>query len=220
VGESERELSQLAAQVAADPGAPGFELLAEHHRRAGRAADAERVLRNGLAANPDAHAARALLALVLGDARRGAEARAELLQIGTRLLAASEPVQELAPDATLSEDELEDAFAQAETDREQLIDPNRVAAEAVLHADAGADDGLREDAAESAYTPGRTFVTETMARLLDTQGDARGAARIRAALTAEGDERSMPGRPERATRRKHKVAILERWLANLRSNWV
>jgi hypothetical protein len=177
------------------------------------------VLRAGLAADPDAHAARALLALVLGDARRGAEARAELLQIGTRLLAAAEPVG-VAADATLSEDELEDAFAQAETDREQLIDPNRVAAEAVLHADAGADDGLREDAAESAYTPGRTFVTETMARLLDNQGDTRGAERIRAALTAEGDERSMPGRPARARRRKQTVTILERWLANLRRNWV
>jgi hypothetical protein len=219
VGESQRELSQLAARVAADPGAPGFELLAEHLRRAGRAADAERVLRAGLAADPDAHAARALLALVLGDARRGAEARAELLAIGTRLLAASEPAQAAASDATLSEDELEDAFAQAETDREQLIDPNRVAAEAVLHADAGADDGLREDAAESAYTPGRTFVTETMARLLDNQGDTRGAERIRAALTAESGERRTPG-PARPARRKHTVAILERWLANLRRNWV
>jgi hypothetical protein len=214
VAESERELTLLAARVAADPGGPGFERLAEQYRRAGRAADAERVLRSGLDANPDAHAARALLALVLGDARRGADARAELLQIGTRLLAAHDAGAE-----ALSEDELEDAFAQAETDRDELIDPNRVAAEAVLHADAGADDGLREDAAESAYTPGRTFVTETMARLLDTQGDARGAARIRAALSAEGTEQRVPA-PARNTRRKQTVAVLERWLANLRRNWV
>jgi hypothetical protein len=57
-----------------------------------------------------------------------------------------------------------------------------------------------------------------MARLLDRQGDARGAARIRAALAAES-----PPPPERrrlrTRQRAHTVAILERWLANLRRDW-
>jgi hypothetical protein len=221
VGESDERMAELAAQVAADPGAPGFALLAELHRRAGRRADAEQVLRAGLAASPDDHAARALLALVLGDARRGPEARAELVRVGERLVTAYELARVPAPSdaaSALSEDELEDAFAQAETDQEQLIDPNRVAAEAILHADAGAADGLHEDAAESAYVPGQTFVTETMARLLDRQGDAVGAARIRAALAAE-TPRESELRPARAHRRRQTVAKLERWLSNLRSHW-
>ena len=100
----------------------------------------------------------------------------------------------------------------------QLIDPNRVAAEAILQADSGAADGLREDVGEPAYAPGQAFVTETMARLLDRQGDARGAARIRAALAAENppprDERRM-----RVQQRARTIAVLERWLANLRRDW-
>jgi hypothetical protein len=128
-----------------------------------------------------------------------------------------------APDS-LSDAELDDAFEQAETDAEQLIDPNRVAQEAILHADSGAAEGLRVDSAEGPLGPGQAFLTETMANLLDRQGDARGAARIRAALAAEASPRreAPPRRDQhlaRVQRRTRTVAVLERWLANLRRDW-
>ncbi|HVN36634.1 MAG TPA: hypothetical protein VMW19_00500 [Myxococcota bacterium] len=212
--EAER-LSELQARVAEDPAAPGFAALAELHRRARRFLEAERVLRAGLDRRGDANDARALLALVLWDQGRDDEARGELSRIGARILAARAAAA--ADDAALSDAELEVAFAEAETDADALIDPDRVAAEAIERADAGAHEGLREDA-EAADVPGQAFVTETMARLLDRQGDARGAARIRAALAAENppprDRRRM-----RVQQRARTVAVLERWLANLRRDW-
>lgn len=215
--EAER-VSELQAKVAADPAAPGFVALAEIHRRARRLAEAERVLRGGLARHSDDGEARALLALVLWDQGRIDDARAELARVGAKALAARGTAAVLAGEAALSEAELDVAFAEAETDAEALIDPNRVAAEAILHADAGASEGLREDG-ESAYTPpGQAFVTETMARLLDRQGDARSAARIRAALAVESPP-PQTLRVAHARPRARTLAVLERWLANLRRDW-
>jgi hypothetical protein len=210
-----QRLAELRSLVARDPGAPGFSALAELHRRSRRFAEAERVLRAGLGRRPDDVPARSLLALVLWDQGRDADARSELMRVAAGLVPAEETP---APAGAVSEAELDHAFAEAETDAEELIDPNRVAAEAILHADAGAAEGLREDGAEPAYGSGQAFVTETMARLLDRQGDARGAARIRAVLTAED---AAPGeqRRERVARRARSVAVLERWLANLRRDW-
>jgi hypothetical protein len=211
--EGER-LAELQARVAEDPAASGFTALAELHRRARRFHEAERVLRAGLEHRADASDAHALLALVLWDQGREDEARGELSRVGARILAA----RAVAAADAVSEAELDVAFEAAETDAEQLIDPNRVAAEAILHADSGAAEGLREDSGDPPYAPGQAFVTETMARLLDRQGDARGAARIRAVLAAE----SPPPRERRRLRsrqRAHTVAILERWLANLRRDW-
>jgi len=211
-------LAELEARVAADPGAACFGALAEVHRRAGRLAEAERVLRDALLGDAASLEARALLALVLSDQGRTAEARAELERIAATRLAGQGIESRAVESAALSDAELDDAFAEAETDAEQLIDPNRVAQEAILHADSGAGEGLREDAAEALAAPGQAFVTETMARLLDRQGDARGAARIRAALAAETPPRRDP-RLLRAQRRSRTVAVLERWLANLRRDW-
>lgn len=211
-------LAELEARVAADPGAPCFGALAEVHRRAGRLSEAERVLRDGLMAIPTSLEARALLALVLSDQGRPAEAHSELERIASTLLSAQDIAARAAASGALSDAELDDAFAEAETDAEQLIDPNRVAAEAILHADSGAGEGLREDGGEGAQGTGQAFVTETMARLLDRQGDARGAARIRAALAAEVPPR-RDLRLARAQRRTRTVVVLERWLANLRRDW-
>jgi tetratricopeptide (TPR) repeat protein len=208
-------LAELEARVAADPAAPCFGALAEVHRRAGRLSEAERVLRDGLMADPSSLEARALLSLVLSDQGRAAEALGELERIAASLLSA----QGIAAESgALSDAELDHAFAEAETDAEQLIDPNRVAAEAILHADTGAGEGLREDGGDGAFQTGQAFVTETMARLLDRQGDARGAARIRAALAAEPPPR-RDLRHARARRRARTVAVLERWLTNLRRDW-
>lgn len=215
MAEIERErLSELQARVAEDPAAPGFTALAELHRRARRFHEAERVLRAGLEHRADASDAHALLALVLWDQGREDEARGELSRVGARILA----TRAATAAETVSEAELDVAFEEAETDAEQLIDPNRVAAEAILHADSGATEGLREDYGDPPDTPGQAFVTETMARLLDRQGDARGAARIRAVLAAESPP-PRERRRQRSRQRAHAVAILERWLANLRRDW-
>lgn len=227
-------LAELEARAADDPGGACSGALAEVHRRAGRLSEAERVLRDGLMSNPESAELRALLALVLGEQGRAPEARSELLRIAAKRLDAEGLDARVEPASALSDAELDDAFELAETDAEQLIDPNRVAQEAILHADSGAAEGLREDAAEALredaaerlredgadapFGTGQAFVTETMARLLDRQGDARGAARIRAALAAESPPR-RDLRLSRAQRRMRTVAVLERWLANLRRDW-
>jgi hypothetical protein len=219
VGEIAAErLAELEARAADDPGGACSGALAEVHRRAGRLSEAERVLRDGLMSNPESAELRALLALVLGDQGRAPEARGELLRIAAKRLDAEGLAGRVAPASALSDAELDHAFELAETDAEQLIDPNRVAQEAILHADSGAAEGLREHAAEAPFGTGQAFVTETMARLLDRQGDARGAARIRAALAAESPPR-RDLRLSHAQRRMRTVAVLERWLANLRRDW-
>jgi hypothetical protein len=126
-----------------------------------------------------------------------------------------------APDGgPLSEAELDLAFDRAETDADELIDPNRVAAAAVAHVDAGADDGLDEGSAPDALAIGGAFATASMAELLERQGDESGASRIRAALGAPAAPRA--GQASRAghgtARRQQWIDTLERWLGNLRGD--
>ncbi len=115
----------------------------------------------------------------------------------------AEPAQ--ATDAA-SESELEAAFDAAETDRDALIDPNRVAEEALEAVDRGAADGVPED--HDALSPGSPFATASMAALLADQGDVHGAERIRASLP--------PASPTPSERRSRVIATLEGWLSNIR----
>ena len=156
-----------------------------------------------------------MLAITLLDQGRPAEARTELECLTLDVLAAhgidvSSPAHE-----EISESELDKAFAQAETDADQLIDPNRVAEEAVVHVDIGADEELAEGL--DALEPGSAFATATMAELLEAQGDETSAQRIRAAL-----DPSTPAAPQKASqedlRREQLVATLEGWLTNLRGD--
>lgn len=110
-----------------------------------------------------------------------------------------------APDRGVSDDELELAFADAEPEHEQMRSADDVAEQAILQADLALE-------AEGELAPdevGESFATETMAHLLERQGDGEGAERIRAALdsgSSGGDRRS----------RGNVVETLERWLENLR----
>jgi hypothetical protein len=209
-------LARLEAGVEADPGAPSFPALAEAYRRAGRYADAERVLREGLERKPGSLAGTAVLALVLLDRGRAADAREELSRVAADLLAgeriALRPTPRVPPpapatplefDDDVSEDEFERAFAGAETDLSQVVDADRVAGEALARAE-------REPLEDEAPGPGSAFATRTMAELLERQGDARGAQRIRSALPGEPP---VPRRP-----RERVIATLERWLENLRGS--
>jgi hypothetical protein len=106
----------------------------------------------------------------------------------------------------ITDDELETAFADAEPELDRMRDADDVAQEAMLQADMALE-------AEGDMAPdevGENFATETMAHLLERQGDEEGASRIRAVLG--GSEGEAGGRPARG----EVVATLERWLDNLR----
>jgi tetratricopeptide (TPR) repeat protein len=172
--------------------------LAESHRRAGRAEEAERVARRGLERDPRSLRLSMALALALLDQRRPDAAYGELVQA---LAHSAEPAAEV------SEQELEDAFAQAEPDAEQVIDADRVAARALREAELGPADEIAPPGGPSVFT------TRTMAELLERQGDREGAARIRSRL--ERPHAQGPATPA-SDRRRRIVGELERWLANLR----
>lgn len=236
-GISTEQQTVLEDAVEADPGAAGFPALGEAYRRAGRLDEAARVLRQGLERKADDPAGRLVLASVLIDQGRVAEARDELEPLTEAVLASHGIVfePELAAsgasvEAALSESELDDAFEQAETDTDELITPNRVAEAAVAHVDAGAGDGIDEGARVegsagdgvapgvlgTAIEPGSAFATATMAELLARQGDESGAERIRAAL---GPVTEAPTEEASEDVAAHQVVgTLERWLQNIRGD--
>jgi tetratricopeptide (TPR) repeat protein len=213
-------LSEIAAEqrlaleraVAEEPGAPGFAALAELLRRSGRLAQAEEGARRGLARKPDADGGRLVLALCLIDQGRIGEARAELERLAEDLLAAH--ALSAPSSGEVSDSEFEAAFADAETDLERVVDPNRVAAEAVSYVD-GPPGGQPEPSLLEALEDS-AFATPTMAELLERQGDADGAARVRAAVAA-GQRPSGEGRDDTEWRQRT-VATLQRWLHNLRGD--
>ena len=112
-----------------------------------------------------------------------------------------------APETGITDAELETAFANAEPETDQMHHADDVAQQAILQADLALE-------AEGRMAPdevGEHFATETMAQLLEKQGDTPGAGRIRAALDAH-DRSEIERRPNRGKA----VATLERWLGNLR----
>jgi hypothetical protein len=136
----------------------------------------------------------------------------------------------------LTDLELERAFERARPVAEEVVDADRVAQQAIREAD-------RELAGRR---PAATFATRTMAELLERQGDAAGARRIRAALAAQvtpGEARAArevrsearaareavqsearaardaPGAARATPTRRDRgrvLATLERWLENVR----
>ncbi len=189
--------AELEAAVQADPGGPAFPELAELHRRAGDPAAAERVASRGLERSPDSARGRAALLLALVDAGRSDELR--------RRLEAWAAVPEPGPAPMLFPDaEFERAFDAAEPELDAMITPDSVAEEAALRVD-----GML--ATTSPLETGGAFSTRTMAELLERQGDAAGAARIRAALDAPRASERPASAP-----RSGALGVLERWLANAR----
>jgi hypothetical protein len=190
---------------------------AEAARRAGRPEQARRLAEAGLVDEPYETAGRIVLALAcldLGDAdaaRRALEpalagwssAAPEALTLEPH---EDEPFQvQSDPLADLAENELERAFDHAESEPVEAWTTNRVA-EAALHAvEEGTPEGV------SRAEDGSPFATETVANLLDRQGDPERARAIRRSLQSETEERARV--PDE---RKRWVGTLERWLDNLR----
>jgi tetratricopeptide (TPR) repeat protein len=200
----------LERAVRKDPGAPGFAALAELLRRSGRLDEAEQTARRGLGRKPDAEGGRLVLALCLIDQGRSGEARAELEALSADLLAAH-ALSAPSP-GDVSDAEFDAAFEDAETDLERVVDPNRVAAEAVSYVDG--PPGATSEPSLIEALEGSAFATATMAELLERQGDADGAARVRAAV-ASAQPSSQAGHPDSEWRQRT-VATLQRWLDNLR----
>jgi len=210
------QLADLEARVEADPGAAEFPTLVEVLRRAGRLEEAEDVAWRGLERKPGSVEGSVVLALTLLDRGRYDEAREQLVARASELLAedgrsgaatlldAGRAADDFAVEVT--DGELDQAFLRAETDAEQVVDADRVAREAIRQAALDAPEGVA-----SALDP--VFATQSMAELLERQGDPAGASEIRAALQSGGRH----ARPDVGDdRRERIIATLEAWLVNLR----
>jgi hypothetical protein len=215
-------LARLEASVGSDPGASEFPALAEALRGAGRLQEAEDVARRGLEREPGNLEGTLVRALILLDRGRIDDARSELVARAGEFLAACGVDRAEARDAAaeaaefdveVTEGELDRAFDVAEPDRDQLVDADRVAQDAMHSADLDHPEGLPDPASDP------VFATRTMAELLERQGDSEGASQIRTTLAADAPAADEVG----ATRsgpppgRERIIETLETWLFNLRS---
>lgn len=180
---------------------------AEAERRAGRLERARMLAEAALATaapHPAAHTAYALALIDSGDlvtAHRALETAFEAL--GGIVLADA-----LAAEAgPLADSELESAFEQAESDPSEMQDANHVAAAALRVVEGGEPEGVDLSSAES------PFATETVAELLERQGQPGRAHDVRSAARARG--RFREARLDEA-QRERVVQTLSRWLENLR----
>ena len=216
------QIARLEASVDADPGASEFPALAEALRRSGRLQEAEGVARRGLERKPGCLEGSVALALALLDQGRVDDAQRELALRAEESLASrgfetpgSSTSPAVAPpavsndfDVDVTERELERAFDAAETDRDQVVDADRVAQDAMREANLELPEAL-------AAVSDPLFATRTMADLLERQGDPAAASQIRDTLEADAG-RAGATPPGDRDRRERIIPILESWLANLR----
>jgi hypothetical protein len=184
-----------------------FAMLAEGHRRAGMLDQAEQLVRCGLDEHPDCAEGALVLALVLLDQSRDEEARRALSDWADTHLGVEvtdDSVSGGTFGAEVSDGELEVAFESAETDRDQVIDADTIAQQAVSETEM--------DLADEFVSPDSSFATRTVADLLAQQGDEQRASQIRAMMdsSANGSEVKTEDRSAR------KIERLERWLINIR----
>lgn len=113
----------------------------------------------------------------------------------------------------IADDEIDRAFAAAETNPDEMVDANDIADRAMA-ATLGPD---AMDEAEASFAPARhpTYATETMAGLLERQGDAGGAEAIRSALDGPGQPGPLP-EVTAMDAAQEQLIELERWLRNIR----
>ena len=155
-----------------------------------------------------------MLALAFLDQKRPDEARAVLEPLAMALLVRHGldeadapppprgPAELQAPgEHAVSDAELDEAFEAARPERENMIDADSVAQQAIRAAD-------RELAHELKAPASPPFATHTVADLLEGQGDPATARRIRAAIDSSGDVVDR--------RREALIGELEHWLENLR----
>jgi len=110
--------------------------------------------------------------------------------------------------AGVSDRELERAFDDAEADPAEMLDADAVAQQAMREVDC--------DLAGQIASPSSSFATSTVAELLDQQGDAAGASRIRGMVDSSKDADRGASVAKIRDRRSSTIDQLERWLANVR----
>ena len=168
---------------------------------------AEQLVRSGLDEFPDCAEGALVLALVLLDQGRDEEARRAMADwAGTHL--GVEVTDESASNDTfgaeVSDGELDIAFASAETDRDEVIDADSIAQQAVKEAEL--------DPAAEFVSADSSFATRTVADLLAQQGDEQRAAQILAMMDSPESDTAVKTRD----RSNEKIERLERWLTNIR----
>ena len=184
-----------------------FAMLAEGHRRAGMVDQAEQLIRSGLDENPDSAEGALVLALVLLDQNRDAEARnviADWAETNLGVEVADDPKSGQGFGAEVSEGEFEVAFESAETDRDEVIDADAIAAQAMSE--------VETELADEFVSPDSSFATRTVADLLAQQGDEQRASQIRAMMDSSAGDTGVKPRDRNA----RKIERLERWLINIR----
>ena len=184
-----------------------FAMLAEGHRRAGMLDQAEQMVRSGLEVHPGCAEGALVLALVLLDQSRDEEARrvmADWADTNLGVEVTDESISGETFGVEVSDGELEIAFESAETDRDEMIDADAIAQQAVS--------GLEMDFADEFVSPDSSFATRTVADLLSRQGDERRASRIRAMMDSSASDTVVKTRDQSA----RQIERLERWLTNIR----
>lgn len=184
---------------------------AERERRAGEPERARELAQEALDLGPPHAAVRIAHVLALIDcgdllgAHRALEAAYDAFG---GALPAGGPQRSAAPAlAALGDDELEYAFEAAEAQADEMHDANHVAAAVLERVEDGAPEGVDLTSAQS------PFATETVAGLLEQQGQGQRAEQVRTAARTRGQFRE--GRLDEE-RRERVVATLSRWLENLR----
>ncbi len=141
------------------------------------------------------------------------------------------PLSMTAPEVSneLGSDEIDEAFASAAPDPDGMLDVNEIAPDLAPDLATGGGDGLEDDGHadghDGATHPSRRapYETETMASLLEIQGDREGADEIRAQLSASdsidgavqaGTLEVGPAAQEDESDRI--LATLDSWLENIR----
>jgi hypothetical protein len=184
-----------------------FAMLAEGHRRAGLLDQAEQLARSGLDEHPDCAEGALVMALVLLDQDRDEEARrviADWTDTNLGIEVTSGSVSSETFDAEVSDGELDVAFESAETDRDEVIDADAIAQQAVSETEF--------DHADEFASPDSSFATRTVADLLSQQGDEQRASQIRAMMDSPAGDTVLTSRDRNA----RKIERLERWLVNIR----
>jgi hypothetical protein len=184
-----------------------FAMLAEGHRRAGMLDQAEQLVRSGLDEQPGCAEGALVMALVLLDQNRDEEARRVIedwadTNLGVEVTDDSVPGVGIG--AEVSDGELEIAFESAETDRDEVIDADAIAQQAMAETEF--------DPADEFASPDSSFATRTVANLLAQQGDEQRASRIREMMDSSAGDTAAKIRDQSA----RKIERLERWLINIR----
>jgi len=168
---------------------------------------AEQLVRSGLDEHPDCAEGALVMALVLLDQNRDEEARrviADWADTNLGVEVTDESVSGETFGAEVSDGELEVAFESAETDRDEVIDADAIAQQAVSETEF--------DPADEFVSPDSSYATRTVADLLAQQGDEQRASQIRAMMDSPASDTVLKNRD----RKSREIERLERWLINIR----